>query len=231
MRRLAVAFARATAMPDARLCSGCVEVLDVSGAGITLMGGDQAGPVCVSSELVQTLEDYQFASGQGPCRDAFDRRLPVLAERMDAGPALSWPFFTDLAVGLGIGAVFAYPLSSDGATVGVMTVYQRRAGLLTVRQHDDAVALAEVIGEALLSLQADAEDGMLADGLDEAVRYRAEIYQASGMVSVQLGISPADALVRIRAFAFANDVPIDVAASDIVHRRRRLSGDGVENGA
>jgi hypothetical protein len=225
MRRLAVAFARAAAMPDGRLCTGCVEVLDVTGAGITLMSGDRAGPICVSNDVVQTLEDHQFASGEGPCRDAFDRRLPVLVARMDAGAALDWPFFTDAAVALGVRAVFAYPLSSQGATVGVMTVYQSTAGDLTVRQHDDAVALAEIIGETLLSLQAEAPEGSLAEGLDEAVSYRAQIYQASGMVSVQVGISPADGLARIRAYAFANDLPIDTVAGDIVGRRLRLGDD------
>ena len=200
-------------------------------AGITLMSGAQAGPICVSNEVVQALEDHQFASGEGPCRDAFDRRLPVLADRMDAGPALDWPFFTDLAVALGIGAVFAYPLSSKGATVGVMTVYQSEAGGLTVGQHADAVVLAEIIGETLLSLQAEAPEGTLADGLDEAVTYRAQIYQASGMASVQLGIPPADALARIRAYAFAHDVPIDMVAGEIVSRRLRLNDDhGPENG-
>ncbi len=225
LRRMAVAFARATAMPEGRLCTGCVEVLEVSGAGITLMSGDQAGPICVSNDVVRALEDHQFASGQGPCRDAFDRRIPVLADGMDAGSALDWPFFTELAVALGIGAVFAYPLSSDGATVGVMTVYQSEAGVLTLRQHADAVVLAEIIGETLLSLQAEAPEGALADGLHEAVTYRAQIYQASGMVSVQLRIPPADALARIRAYAFANDLPIDTVAGEIVGRRLRMNDD------
>ena len=45
--RIAVAFARAVATPASGLCTACVEVLDVSGAGITVMSGGQAGPLCV----------------------------------------------------------------------------------------------------------------------------------------------------------------------------------------
>ena len=47
--RIAVAFAREAAKsPEARLCSACVDVLDVTGAGITIMGGGQSrAGVCV----------------------------------------------------------------------------------------------------------------------------------------------------------------------------------------
>ena len=71
--RIAVAFAREAAKsPEARLCSACVDVLDVTGAGITIMGGGQAaGPVCVSNPRMAALEDLQFTIGEGPCQDAF----------------------------------------------------------------------------------------------------------------------------------------------------------------
>jgi AmiR/NasT family two-component response regulator len=58
--------------------------------------------------------------------------------------------------------------------------------------------------------------------IDEVVAYRAEIYQASGIVAVQLGIGADDALLRLGAHAFAQDTPLDVVASAIVHRRLRL---------
>ena len=80
--RIALAFARETALsPTARLCAACVEVLDVSGAGITLMGGDTDGPICVSDSSIAELEDLQFTIGQGPCRDAYRSGQSVHAPR------------------------------------------------------------------------------------------------------------------------------------------------------
>lgn len=64
--------------------------------------------------------------------------------------------------------------------------------------------------------------GSLAPELDAVVAYRAEIYQASGMVAVQLQIPPAEALLRIRAHAFAHDTPVSAVANEIVARRLRL---------
>jgi hypothetical protein len=224
--RLAVAFARETARSStARLCTACVEVLEVTGAGITIMGGGQAGPICVSDPSVAALEDLQYTIGQGPCRDAFRTGQSVHAPRLDSGALARWPSFVELAQTSGIGAVFAYPLISSGAKVGVLTLYQKSEGELSDAQHADSLALAEVLTETVLSLQDDAPAGTLAPGLDGSVQYRAEIYQASGMIAKQLSIPVADALLRIKAHAFANDQTVAATAADIVARRLRLAND------
>ena len=107
----------------------------------------------------------------------------------------------------------------------MLTLYQSAEGDLTVAQHHDSVAIAEVITETLLSLQDDAPPGTLAAGLADAMQYRAEIYQASGMIAVQLSIPASDALLRIRAYAFAHDQTVAATAADIVARRLRLDDD------
>jgi hypothetical protein len=212
------------------LCTACVEVLDVSGAGITVMSGCQAGPLCVSSERMASLEDVQFTMGEGPCQDAYASGRPVHAPRLDAAIFARWPSFVGQARDSGIGGVFAYPLSSNGAKIGVLTLYQDREGELSAGQHEDSVAMADVLTETVLSLQDASPAGVLADGLQDAVAYRAEIHQASGMLSIQLRIPVAEALVRIRAHAFANDIPVGAVAADIVARRLRLSDDRQEPG-
>ena len=228
--RIAVAFARAVAAPTSGLCTACVEVLDVSGAGITVMGGGQAGPLCVSSERMASLEDLQFTMGEGPCQDAYGSGQPVHAARFDAATCARWPSFIDEARGSGIGGVFAYPLSTNGVKIGVLTLYQDQEGELSAGQHDDSLVLADVLTETVLSLQDASPVGVLAEGLQDAVAYRAEIHQACGMVSIQLRIPVAEAVVRIRAHAFANELPVGAVAADIVARRLRLTDDREEPG-
>jgi len=221
-----VAFARETARSaTARMCTACVEVLDVTGAGITIMGGDLAGPICVSSSNVAALEDLQYSMGEGPCRDAYRSGQSVHAPRLDHATSERWPSFVGLAHRSGIAAVFAYPMAVAGARVGVLTLYQQHEGELTSAQHEDSVALAEVLTETVLSLQDDAPAGTLASCLDDAIEYRAEIYQASGIVAIQLSIPVDDALLRIRAHAFADDRTLAAVAADIVAHRLRLPRD------
>ena len=49
-----------------------------------------------------------------------------------------------------------------------------------------------------------------------------EVYQAQGMVMVDLGVSLAEALVRLRAHAFVEGRPVGDVARDIVAGRLRL---------
>ena len=225
-KRIDVAFAREVARSaTTRLCIVCADVLSVTSAGITIMGGDHAGPVCIPDAAVSALEDLEYMVGQGPCRDAFLSATAVHVPRLDSSTAFRWPSFVELARASGIGAVFAYPLIVDRVNVGVLTLYQRHEGDLSNAQHEAAGALAEVLAETVLSLQRDAPPGRLAPALKMVVAYREEIYQAAGMVAIQLTVSAADALARIRAFAFANDQAVAATAARIVSGRLVLDND------
>lgn len=221
--RIAVALARSSNAAGSRLCAASVEVLGVTGAGITVMGGASAGPLCVSDERIRALEDLQYTSGEGPCQDAFVTQSSVAVASLDAAAWARWPGFVGVAASIGIGAVFAYPLSAPGASVGVLTVYQDAPGSLTNDQHDDCLVLAQVLTGTVLSWQVSAEEVPVE--LEPAVAYRAQIHQAAGMVAVQLQISTDEALARIRAHAFAHSIPVDRVAADIVARRLRLADD------
>ena len=55
--------------------------------------------------------------------------------------------------------------------------------------------------------------------------HRAEIDQATGMLTMQLGVGIAEAFARLRAYAYASDRRLADVASDIVARRLRLHPD------
>jgi len=63
----------------------------------------------------------------------------------------------------------------------------------------------------------------------DLVLHRAEIDQATGMLTVQLGVPAAAAFARLRVYAYAQDWRLADVARDIVARRPRLhSGLGPE---
>jgi hypothetical protein len=222
LMRTAVAFARSTLAPDGHLCGACSELLAVSGTGITMMGGDRSAQLCVSDERTATLEALQFTLGQGPCHDAYLSKVPVALDRMDGEAARRWPAFVELAISSGCRAAFAYPLSVGATTVGVLTLYQDAAGRLSALQHEDALALSDVLAETVLSLQDPMAQGELAPGLDDQLVYRAQTHQAAGMISVQLGVPLPDALAVLRSHAFVNGLTVDVVAAEVVARRLRF---------
>ena len=55
---------------------------------------------------------------------------------------------------------------------------------------------------------------------------QAAVHQATGMVSVQLGVSVESAFAQLRAYAFANDRRLSEVATAVVDRRLRFPPDG-----
>jgi hypothetical protein len=224
--RIAVAFARLSyETPPARLCGACIEVLHVSGAGVTLMSGRNSGPVCASSERSGVLEELQFGLGEGPCQDAFATGVPVQEPDLLGTHSGRWPNFTPPALAAGARGVFAFPLSAGASRIGVLTLYQDKAGKLTDEQAADSLVVADVIAQTMLTTQAQGDPAVLSEELIDLTSHRAEVHQASGMIAAQLGIDVADALVRLRAHAFAAGRAVADVAADVVARRLRLGDD------
>jgi hypothetical protein len=90
-----------------------------------------------------------------------------------------------------------------------------------------ALTFADVTVEALLDRQrgAEAAGSVTAGGVAADVGHRAELFQAQGMVMVQLGVSLGEALSRMRAYAYAENRSLDDVARDVVARRLRFDKD------
>jgi hypothetical protein len=221
VRRLVDAQPTGTALLQ-RICSAAVEALSASGAGISVMTNDGTRGVCATSDPVsERVEELQFILGEGPCIDAFTARRPILAADLSDGGGRRWPVYAPAARGAGVQAVFAFPLQVGAARLGVMDVFRDRTGPLSGSELQLAFTLVEITVDALLDLQQGTTRGGDA-ALD--VGRRAELFQAQGMVMMQLGVSISEALVRIRAHAYAENRRLDDVASDIVEGRLRLDG-------
>jgi hypothetical protein len=224
--RVVVAFAdHANGVPRQSLCRTSVEFLDVSSAGLTLMSPRHSGSVCSSDKRARQLDELQFSLGEGPCHDAYATRTPVFESDLENSDPGLWPSFTPPALQLGARGVFAFPLHAGKTCIGVLALYQNHAGTLTEEQTADGLVLAAELARSMLATQSRSESDVLATELSRACAHRAEVHQASGMVSVQLGISVADAALRLRAHAYASNRSVAEVARDIVARRLRLDDD------
>jgi GAF domain-containing protein len=209
-----------------RLCAAAARGLALSGAGVSVMGENGVRGLSTGSDpAAERLEELQFTLGEGPCIDAFEARCPVLVP--DLGTALRdrWPVYTSAAYEGGVRAVFAFPLQVGASRLGVLDLFRNRPGALSAEQVAQALVFADVAVGTLLDGQDRAGPGMAADGLLEAMDSRAELFQAQGMVMVQLGTSLAEALARLRAYAYAENRSLAAVARDVVARRLRFDRD------
>jgi hypothetical protein len=209
--------------PGPKLCLAAEEVLEMDGVGIMLRGDDGSGSIFGSSDdVVSRLEDLQFMLGEGPGIDAHTSGRAVFEPHL-ADSAL-WPVFAPTAEEAGMLACFGFPLSVGAIRLGALDLYRGRSGFLTDQQSIDAFVLAGVITQTLLALQAQAALGVIPRDLDHGDSLRGQVHQASGMISEQLGIGIADALVRLRAHAYAEGRPVNAVAADVVARVLRIRG-------
>ena len=113
-------------------------------------------------------------------------------------------------------AVFAFPLQVGAARAGVLDMYRAEPGSLTADALTQAVTFADVAMGLLVDGQARAGDTGSSPHLDDALANRLEVYQAQGMVMVDLGVGIEEAMARLRAHSYAEERSIGDVAKDIV---------------
>jgi hypothetical protein len=198
----------------------------MAGAGIMLMSGDvPRGSLCTTNAVSALIEELQYTLGEGPCVDAYSHDRPVFEPDLSAPATTRWLAFTGPALEAGARAVFGFPLQVGSIRLGALNLYSDRPGSLTDEQHADALILADVAARAVLVLQANAPSGELATELEARADFQYVVHQAAGMVSVQLGVSVAQALIRLRAYAFANSRSLPDVANDVVAKLLRFDAE------
>jgi hypothetical protein len=205
-----------------RICVAAVRTLGVSGCGISLMvDGRTVGSAGVSDPAIAAIQALQFELGEGPCLDAWTDAEPVsIGNLRDA--ASRWPAFAVAAEEAGVGALFAFPLRLGAIRIGVLVLYRDRVGDLSHEEWLRGVVFADVASQAVLALQAGAPEDQLHELLADEPPHWAEVHQATGMISAQLGVSTEEAFVRLRAYTFAARRPLSEVTRDVVERRLQL---------
>jgi hypothetical protein len=212
-----------------RLCHALVDLLNVDGAAISfIFGGVSLGTLGASSELGRRLDELQFTYGEGPCLDAVALGRPVLVEDLGEEGKRHWSAYATAALAAGVRAVFALPVVFSPSQIGALELLSFKPRTLSQDDLAAATLAAEIAASPLSDLL-----GGIVDWAAETQRgepwpalpplARAAVYQAAGMVMRQLHVGPAEALVRIRAHAFAYSLTTSEVAIEIIEHRLLLA--------
>ncbi len=239
---------------DAQLTALCRTAPESTGTDVATLTLDtrtrQHARVYYSDELGAELEEDQTTLGEGPSIDASrDGRPAFAADLGDPAARRRWPVFSARASERDMCAAFAFPLRIGAINLGALALFRHMAGQLHDAEISRALHLAgaaahTMLGLFVVSAQANGSgpDGVTADGAapnhhpghvtqpaqfdDDISLYRPEVHQASGMVMVQLNVPIEEALARLRAYSFAEGLPLKDVARAVVSRRLRLDDDG-----
>jgi hypothetical protein len=203
----------------------CAEILGVSGVSVSVLVPPAAGELIWQTDASSArLDDLHFTLGEGPAVDAAMSGELVLEPDLGAVPATRWPVFTPAALDLGIRAIFAVPLQIGAIRLGVVLAHRESPGPLSDTELGDLLAFADATIGAILGPAVDGQE-VPKWFTEQPAGYTAQIHQATGMISVQLGVDQASALIRLRARAFSQRRDLADVAADVVARRLRFSKD------
>lgn len=214
-------MARHERVSDGRpmLCAVAAELTEVGGAGIALT--NPAAPItslCTSGETARILMDLETTLGEGPCSDAISTDRAIAEADLHGVVGSSWVGYAPSARAAGVRAVFGFPIRIGAIRLGALGLFCVEPGPLNDTQSSNAYLMASVVGRAVLTMQAGAPRGALAEELQRGASFEFVVHQAAGIVAVQGSMSIGDALAALRAHAFASGTSSSALALSVVAR-------------
>lgn len=217
---------------DAAVCAAFVAALPVTGAAVSIFGTWlPETSICTTDSLASQLDEMQFDLGEGPRWEAVRTRRPVLLPYLRTHDHPNWPVYAQALHETPVEALFIYPLIVGALDVGVVELYSDSPEPLGFGDQAIALALADRTAWSLLDRILTINELHPTPQADTFALSRREIHQATGMVLVQLGLTATEALVRLRAHAFANNQSVRDVAREVVARTLVFTPDVADDGA
>jgi transcriptional regulator with GAF, ATPase, and Fis domain len=203
------------------LTERCVQLLDVSAAGLLLTDGqDRLQVVAASSERTRLLELFQLQTDEGPCLDCFRTGTPVSVA--DLRTTQRWPRFSAAAAEAGFVAVHALPMRLRTEVIGALNLFDTDPGTLDEARVRVGQALADVATIGLLQQRAIHRRDVLAEQLQTALNSRVLIEQAKGLLAERLHTNLAEAFTMLRDAARSSNRRLSDLAQAIVDGSEQL---------
>jgi|tagenome__1003787_1003787.scaffolds.fasta_scaffold20458408_2 GAF domain-containing protein len=206
-----------------QLVRACVDLLDVTAAGLLLL--DRHGAlqlVASSNEATRIVEVYQLQTREGPCVEAVRTSQPTLADDLDE-MRTKWPRFADTAKSVGFRSVHAFPLRLRKDTLGALNLFSTEIPSLGQDEQRIAQSLADMATIGILQQRSRDRSSLLTDQLQVALDSRISIEQAKGVLFAHGNLDMDTAFQSLRAYARANNLKLRVAAEQVVSRKIPLT--------
>lgn len=169
-----------------------------------------------SNESGRLLELLQLQAREGPCRDCFVTRRPVV--NTDLTQPNPWPRFGPAALASGFRSVHAFPMRLREDAVGALNLFSREETRFEDDEIDVVQALADIATIAILQERAQSRSDQLTEQLQAALDSRIVIEQAKGALSRMHGVSVDAAFAILREQARSTNRRLVDVAGELVNR-------------
>jgi GAF domain-containing protein len=201
-----------------RLVDRCVEVLNVSAAGLMLVAPEgDLRLAASSSEAMRVVELFELQAQEGPCLDCYRTGQAVVNQDLAVGNG-RWPNFAPVALEAGFQSVHALPLRLRGQVIGAVNLFRADEGAMDTVDVLAGQALADMATIAILQHRAAAESQALNEQLNFALNSRVLIEQAKGVLSERAGLDMEQAFARLRNHARSHNLLLIDVAQQVIDR-------------
>ncbi|MGC0367622.1 GAF domain-containing protein [Rhodococcus sp. 27YEA15] len=185
-------------------------------AGVTVLSVDSNPPETVArtDERALDVDVDQYRANEGPCLEAA-RAGQVVRVRVDDA-ARKWPVFASNVAGMGVASYLSAPLTTDEQHVGALNLYSYSDhGFSEIDEVLLQVFVAAVEG-AVWNARRAQQWRTEVDGLHEAMRSRAVIEQAKGVLMALHGIDDVRAFEMLVEQSQQRNIRVCVLAAELV---------------
>ncbi len=204
----------------AEMGESAIEGADVT--GLTLLDGDGRPKtfVCTGDEA-SDIDQLQYDEGEGPCLSAYREGhiVRIGSNRIDQ----RWPGFSRRACERGVLSSMSAPLLVGGQGLGAINFYAHREEAFTEADEQVGQAFSEQAAVIVANAQSywGAREHSL--HLDEAMRSRAVIEQAKGIVMARSNLSADAAFDVLHRVSQRENRKLRDVAVDLVERTQRTA--------
>jgi hypothetical protein len=197
-----------------------VEALGFDAATISARDPDRGlATVAATDQRLVELDDAQYDSGQGPCLTTLDPHDPVYVQDAAADDQ-RWQHFADTAAHLGVKSSLSLHVPTDAEEVAAsLNLYAKRRLELRDQDIHHATRYAEQLAATLESVDAYKATAQLAHDMAEAMRSRAVIEQAKGILMADNRITADQAFQQLTQLSQHGNLKLRDIARRLVDER------------
>ena len=219
LRRFAGALTGGYGIGDVlhNLTEEMTRVLDLTGAGVTLVHDGRQRFVTAAIEAIADLERVQENHQLGPCIDAVAAASPVtVSETAREDTSRRWPDYIRAAEESGIRAVAGIPMRADEVAIGAVNLYDSEPRTWTREELRTAGIFADIATGYVVHASAARQHQRTAEQLQQALATRVMVEQAKGVLATRHAISIDEAFGRLRKYARDHQAGIHDVALGVV---------------
>jgi GAF domain-containing protein len=202
-----------------------VDTLGYDAATTSVRSGEGLSTMAATDQRLVALDEAQYGAGDGPCLSVLDDYSEPVTWSSHDDPG-TWQAFREAAEQAGISSSLSLhiPVDELAELAASLNLYARQVTKPNAEQLRTAEAFATQLAVAMQSMEAAKATARLAAGLAEAMRSRAVIEQAKGMLMSEHQITADAAFGMLTEMSQKANVKLREVALRLVQSRSDSSG-------